>query len=635
MNANVPPVMTTNIPTIAISDEVMVNRNGSTHLQKTTDLATQLAGEGVIAGEFGAVRDEMADGFQSVRTDVDTSMTAVRTEIGGEFNAFKTGVEADLDGFETRLEAAAQGYVVAATWAVLATVNGTRNGQPGRVSGPDAGTHVDSASNQSVANEGEYAWSISAAAWLKMGDLLVSKGTAVAAGFVDALGFVGARLSSDGTFQKNDPARSYEMADTLSASEYLSVSDALGFKAMSLEANGLKVANLETGGGLAFNEGYSATPLIAGNLVAFAGMETRLYARNLMNVRSDLSRVRATVYSEASVDGIRPTYSRTGDDELVFSLDRCGPTVYLQTRLDEVDADLRHLATLSTTVAPNAPAAQNSTSVLMIGDSITNRSMAAWMAAFGTAHGYALNFIGTMNGAGINQNASGTGGPLGEAREGWEFGDFTYAVNDRVSIIQPGNEASYLAADKNTRWPQNPFLRVATGSDSASIVRNGYVFDYGYYLTRFGLAAPKVVFIGLGTNDIRDLDKLNLGPAITDGLSIICGQILAAQPDTKIMIWLPPAARSNDRDLLWHEYVEVISRLVTFVRDKAQANIRIIPTWAMASQEIGFRLNVGTVSELGIQSTTVMDPVHLAAFNASACAEILTAAAACVAQGTL
>ncbi|WP_421357792.1 hypothetical protein [Agrobacterium rosae] len=52
MNA---PVDTTNISYVTpISDEVLVNRDGSTALQKTTDLATQLAGAGAIAVMFSA-----------------------------------------------------------------------------------------------------------------------------------------------------------------------------------------------------------------------------------------------------------------------------------------------------------------------------------------------------------------------------------------------------------------------------------------------------------------------------------------------------------------------------------------------------------------------------------------------------
>ncbi len=443
------------------------------------------------------------------------------------------------------------------------------------------------------------------------------------------------RLATNGTLEQNPPERSYELRDTKSAAEFLSVSDKRGFKLLSLTEFALRAPGVSGSEDDAFNDGFDASPLIGGHLVAFDGAETHLYARNILPARSDISRVRTTFYSEAATDGSRASYSRLGDDELVIELGRCGSTAYLQTRLDEINPDTRHEATLNVVTPPVAPGSLNTATVLMIGDSITNRQMAARMNAVATAKGYTLTYIGTLNGAGIGQSAGDATGPLGEAREGWEFGDFTYAVTDRVSIIAPGSEATYLADSKTAKQTQNPFLRAATGGDDPAVVRNGYVFDFDFYLDRFTLVDPDVVYIGLGTNDIRDLNSPDLGPAITDGLTIMCGQIQAARPGTKIVVWFPPVSRSSDRDTLWTEYVEVLSRLIKFVRDQADVDIRIVPVWAMTSQEVGFSLATGTTSDLGIQTAGLSDTVHISAFNMSAVAEILAATAAAVAQGTL
>lgn len=522
-----------------------------------------------------------------------------------------------------------------ATWVGLSGTAGTYAGQPGRVVGPDGGSHTDPVVGGTVPNEGEYAWSTSPAGWQRVADLLVAKVDPIAASFHDSNGFVGMQLATDGTLRQNPPSRSYEIGDTRNQEELLAVIDERGFKAMSLTATELRAPGLSTSEDDAFNDGFDASPLIGGHLVAFDGAETHLYARNILSTRSDLSRVRASLYSEASTDGSRPSYSRLGDDELVIELEKCGSTVYLQTRLDEVNPDTRHQATLSVVTPPVSPGSLNTAAVLMIGDSITNRQLAARMNAAATAKGYALTYIGTINGAGVGQSSGDATGPLGEAREGWEFGDFTYAVADRVLIIPPGGEATYLSQNKEARWPQNPFLRVATGGDDPSVIRNGYVFDFDFYLDRFSLADPDVVFIGLGTNDIRDLSSPDLGPAITDGLTIICGQIQTARPGTKIVIWFPPVSRSSDRDTLWGEYVEVLSRQIKFVRDQADADIRLLPIWAMASQEVGFPLATGTTSDLGIKTADLSDRVHISAFNMARVAEILAAAAAAVAQGTL
>lgn len=544
-------------------------------------------------------------------------------------------LQTQINEVEIIAEAASAGLIQKGTWAALSAIVGTTNGQAGRVAGPDAGTHTDPVVGGTVANEGEYAWSAAPAGWQRVGELLVAKVAQVAASFHDDLGFVGMQIQTDGSLHQNPPERTFEIGDTRSADELLAVQDDLGFKALSLTATAFRAPGITSSEDEGFNDGFDASPLIGGHLVAFDGAETNLYARNVLPARSDISRVRASFYSEAATDGSRSSYSRLGDDELVVDLTRCAETVYLQTRLDEVNLDTRHQATLSVVTPPVAPGSLNTANVLMIGDSITNRQVAARMQAAATAKGYTLTYIGTINGAGIGQGASDATGPLGEAREGWEFGDFTYAVTDRVSIIAPGGEAAYLAQSKDAKWPQNPFLRVATGGDDPSVVRNGNVFDFDFYLDRFTLADPDVVFIGLGTNDIRDLNSPDLGPAITDGLTIMCGQIQAARPGTKIVIWFPPVSRSSDRDTLWSEYVEVLSRLIKFVRDQADVDIRLIPIWAMSSQEVGFSLAAGTTSDLGIQTAVLSDAVHISSYNMARVAEILAASAAAVAQGAL
>lgn len=544
-------------------------------------------------------------------------------------------ITTELVNIALDLDAVADGLVQKGTWSALSAVSGTRNGQPGRVFGPDAGTHTDPVVGGTASNMGEYAWSVSPAGWQRVGELMVGKVSQIAASFSDELGFVGMQLRADGSLRQNPPAQGYEVTETRSDAELLAVEDELGFKALSLTAQSLRGPGLSGDDDGVFNDGYSASPLIGGHLVAFDGAETHLYVRNVLPERSDISRVRASFFSDAATDGSRLSYSRLGDDELVVDLTKCGDTAYLQTRLDEVNPDTRHQATLSVVTPPVAPGSLNTATVLLIGDSITNRQVGARMAAAATAKGYTLNFIGTLNGAGIGQNASDGTGPLGEAREGWEFGDFTYAVTDRVSIIAPGAEAVYLAQGKTTKWPQNPFLRASTGGDDPSVIRNGHVFDFDFYLDRFALADPEVVFIGLGTNDIRDLNSPDLGPAITDGLTIMCGQIQAARPGTKIVIWLPSVSRSSDRDTKWDEYVELLSRLIRFVRDQADSDIRLLPVWAMASQEVGFALDVGSTSDTGIQTAGLSDTVHISSFNMARVAEILAAAAAATAQGTL
>lgn len=84
-------------------------------------------------------------------------------------------VDEVADAFTEALEAAegaSAGMVVAATWTALNANPGTRQGQPGRVTGPDAGTHTDPVVGGTKANIGEYAWSESPAGWQWLTDVV-------------------------------------------------------------------------------------------------------------------------------------------------------------------------------------------------------------------------------------------------------------------------------------------------------------------------------------------------------------------------------------------------------------------------------------------------------------------------------
>lgn len=99
---------------------------------------------------------------------------------------------------EDAVAGAAAGAIQTGTWAALAAIPGTRNGQPGRVTGPDAGTHTDPVAGGTVANTGEFSWSVSPAGWRRIGDLI--DGVALQSN-IDAE--ASARSSADSTLQTN------------------------------------------------------------------------------------------------------------------------------------------------------------------------------------------------------------------------------------------------------------------------------------------------------------------------------------------------------------------------------------------------------------------------------------------------
>lgn len=77
---------------------------------------------------------------------------------------------ADIDTFADDIEAAAEGMLQQPNWAALAATPGVKKGQPGRSTGPDAGTHTDPVTGATVPNEGEFSWSVSPAGWRRVGN---------------------------------------------------------------------------------------------------------------------------------------------------------------------------------------------------------------------------------------------------------------------------------------------------------------------------------------------------------------------------------------------------------------------------------------------------------------------------------
>ncbi len=420
-------------------------------------------------------------------------------------------------------------------------------------------------------------------------------------------------------------------ANLMAGAEPFEIADEHGFVLMAVSPDGLLVsppAQNETA--------WDAEPLFGGLLCGVSGAGTHIYLRNLMPQRSDEAHARGVFASNGASDGSRMTYVVTGDDDLPLDLSRAGPTAVLSLRAAGKDSGLRNALNLLVAQAPN-PIPAAAPSILMIGDSITNRGMAQLVKNRLSAWGATATMVGTLIGSAEGSASTVMDGDLGEGREGWEFGDHTYAVTDRAQIIAPGDEAAYLAMAKDQAREYNPFVRAATGGDPGEFVKNGHIFDFGFYLSRFSIAAPDIVMIGLGTNDIRDRVAEGLAEAVTDNLSIMHQQIRAAAPAARIFIWFPPAPRSPDRDALWAEkYVPLIRALIAYQRGAADPGLFIVPAWAMASQEVGWRLlDPAADPATGVASSTLADDVHPVDVARQQIAEVLASYIACAAANLI
>ena len=268
--------------------------------------------------------------------------------------------------------------------------------------------------------------------------------------------------------------------------------------------------------------------------------------------------------------------------------------------------------------------------VLTIGDSLTNLTIGQLLREKLVSLGAAPTFIGT-----ITQDTDGVGqAVLGEARGGKSFGDLTYAVatpaaSDVSAGCKPlpvGQEAAYLASTTDQKRKWNPFLRPSVGGDNGAYVRNGYVFDMAFYLTRFGLATPTHVALTLGTND--EFMTPNVAAVnVRDGLSIVTAQIRNALPNAWIgVVPVRPAYTDLYQDKGFAMFRDVILEHHKFARANTDARIALLPLYAHLARDVGWSRTIVTTDVVtGLQSTTVSDEIHFSLLNRQTYAELLAA----------
>ncbi len=108
-----------------------------------------------------------------IKTAFDTAFRDYTTDgvpSSGANKVKKREVRAAGEVIQSAVNAAAAGVLTFATWTAAAAIAGTIGGQTAYVKG-DAGTHTDPVVGGTVANTGEYAWSVSLAGWRRIGGL--------------------------------------------------------------------------------------------------------------------------------------------------------------------------------------------------------------------------------------------------------------------------------------------------------------------------------------------------------------------------------------------------------------------------------------------------------------------------------
>jgi lysophospholipase L1-like esterase len=272
-----------------------------------------------------------------------------------------------------------------------------------------------------------------------------------------------------------------------------------------------------------------------------------------------------------------------------------GTSGIFKIKNENVDAEFSK----NLTIIKSAAAKTGSPVVLMIGDSLTQGSQNAVAAQLALTN-LTPTYIGSRRL---------TGGIYGEGRGGWRAADFVY-INTQFAPLPAGQEGVALGLNNDQR---NPFIRVATGGDDSGDVKNGYIFDFSYYLTRFGFATPNVVTINLGTNDINN-DAAALAN-IAESLRIMIKSIRATAPSCKIGIALPQNGNSTYFNEKWYTgfYPLFLSLHQTYGASSA-SNIYLISSHAMLPDRFIYPMTTAsTNANTGQTKQTLLDGTHFTA----------------------
>jgi hypothetical protein len=325
--------------------------------------------------------------------------------------------------------------------------------------------------------------------------------------------------------------------------------------------------------------------------------------------------------------------SETGP-ELKLTPGKYGTGAVLNLRSNSLPA-ARHFANV---VVKNVPVQSTPkvVKVLMIGDSIVNRQGGFLLKQVLQALNITAVFVGTLRGSSSPSDPNNFTGELGEGREGWETGDFTYAITDRALVIAPGGETAYNEMTKAEQMLRNPFLRAATGGDPGSIVRNGYVFDPAFYQSRFGLETPDVVIHSLGTNDVRDRSAETIYDAVLANDTLIHSQIRAAWPLAKIVRMFPGTAINAARDALWEShYLPMLRAIQQAAANLADSKLIVAPTWALTNPETGYAFSATSPGADGFYTGDWTDAIHPIQSTRQRLYEVVGAYAAAASQNII
>ena len=315
----------------------------------------------------------------------------------------------------------------------------------------------------------------------------------------------------------------------------------------------------------------------------------------------------------ASISSNTTSESQSSDRTLVVQASKFGSGGRLKLRNPD-NALTQHIMDLSFVEIPPGPFSGAQPNVLVIGDSIGNRQGAQFIKEALQAQGYSANFIGTLAGSAIPDGPTNIDGPLGECREVYSTGNYTYAAVSEITIpVEPGMEAEYLAMSKTPKRNHNPFIRAAIAEDDPAIVRNGYVLDFAFYQSRFSLPAPDIIVYALGMNEFLQAGSGDeLFNYVLDNENLMMQRIRAAWPNVKILRCLPGLPFQRTRNQQWTDrYIPLIRGVMANLNTLSNPRNILVPSWAFANPETGYATGSPVVDPItGVGKVEITDMTH-------------------------
>lgn len=432
----------------------------------------------------------------------------------------------------------------------------------------------------------------------------------VVAAFTDKYGFLAGRVMSDGALLT-------QLFD-ITGIEYpgFVIVDRKGFVVARFSPDGSTIIGLSEDEG---GQPSSIEPYFAPKFVGWDDEPSSIYLARLFGAVADGDRCRLTVLGETG-------HQDSGDVSVSVLTDKLGATADLIARPRDWDGATRAILNLTVATAPNPPPTTTSPVIATFGDSITQASAAALIKSNLEGRGYTPSFVGTRTLAGVNS----------EGRSGWEIGDMTYAVTDKVTPVTDAEFPAYLAMSEDDKLDRNPFIRPSTGGDAAQDIVNGYVMDFTRYQTQSSQAAPTIICIGDGTNDVRDRAPDEIYNTTYAGDLLRYRRMHAAWPTAKILRWFPIVPRDPNRDVLWPAYVSMFRGAMDAIADYANANVILVPLWCCSNSDGGFHTVVVTPdATTGVELTTLDDAIHPTGGTRAEMFRVLSAYIAAAARGLI